>query len=145
MTSISEQLTLYKEFDEIIEYISKLSHGGLPLISIHLAIVRFGYFVWSEAPVQWRVYPVLMIKSKDEWRNSENDGVVSKSIAIRDAECLMQKISAYAYHSHDVDEYYIRQDALMLLELGKHINDKEIEKSANKVLNALDESSSKNE
>ena len=140
MTSISEQITLYKEFDEIIEYISKLSPEGLPLISIHLAIVRFGYFVWSEAPVQWRVYPVLMIKSEDEWRNLEND--VSKSIAIRDAECLLQKISAYDYHSHDMDEYYIRQDALMLLELGKYINDEEIEKKAK---NVLDDLSSKNE
>lgn len=145
MTSISEQLTLYKEFDEIIEYISKLLPKGLPLISIHLAIVRFEYFVWSEAPVQWRIYPVLMIKSEDEWRNSENDSAVSKSIAIRDAECIMQKISAYAYHPHDVDEYYIRQDALMLLELSKYINDEEIGKSANKVLNALDELSSKND
>ena len=48
-----------------------------------------------------------MIKSEDEWRNSENDGAVSKSVAIRDAECIMQKISAYVYHPHGVDEYYI--------------------------------------
>ena len=86
-----------------------------------------------------------MIKSEDEWRNSENDGAVSKSVAMRDAECIMQKISAYVYHPHGVDEYYIKQDALMLLELSKYINDEEIEKSANKVLNALDELSSKND
>lgn len=146
MTSICEQLTLYKEFDEIIEYIRKLRQEGFPLISIHLAIVRFGYHVWSESPVQWRVYPVVIINSEDEWRNSENHSKVSKSIAIRDAVCLMQKISAYVHHSHDVDEYYIRQDASTLLELSKYINDEDIEKSANRILAALDElSNSKSE
>ena len=139
MTSISEQIALYKEFDEIIEYISKLPQGGFPPISIHLVIVRFGYHVWSESPVQWRVYPVVMIDSEDEWRNSENDSAVTKSIAIRDTVCLMQKISAYAHHPHDVDEYYIRKDALTLLELSKCINDETIEKCANRILTALDE------
>lgn len=142
ITSISDQLTLFEEFDKIVEFVCGLERGEFPLISIHLAIVRFGYHVWSESPIQWRVYPIIMINSEDEWRNSENDSAVSKSIAIRDAVYLMQRISAYAYHSHDVDEYYIRQDALKLLELSKYIDDEDIERSANKILTALDELSS---
>ena len=85
------------------------------------------------------IYPVVMIDSDDEWRNSKNDSAVIKSIAIRDAECLIQKIYAYAQHPHKMDEYYIKQDALTLLELSKYINDEDIEKSANSILTALDE------
>lgn len=139
IASISDQLTLLEEFDKIVKYVCSLSQGGFPFISIHLSIVRFGYYVWSEAPVRWRVYPVVIINPEDEWRNLENDIVISKSIAIRDAVCLMQKISSYAHPTHDVDEYYIRQDALRLLELSKYIDDENIEKSASKILAALDE------
>lgn len=140
ITSISEQLTLLDEFDKIVKYICDLPQGEFPLISIHLSIVRFGYYIWSESPVQWRVYPAVIINPEDEWRNSENNNVISQSIAIRDAVCLMQKIATYAHH--DVDEYYVRQDALRLLELSKYIDDEDIEKSAYKILIALDELSS---
>lgn len=142
ITSISEQLTLLEEFDKIVKYVCDLPQGGFPLISIHLSIVRFGYHMWSESPVQWRVYPAIIINPEDEWRNLENDSGISKSIAMRDAVCLMQKISSYAHHSYNVDKYYIRQDALRLLELSNYIDDKNIEKSANNILTALDELSS---
>lgn len=141
ITSISEPLALLDEFDKIVKYICDLPQGEFPLISIHLSIVRFGYYIWSESPMQWRVYPAVIINPEDEWRNSENDNAICQSIAIRDAVCLMQKIASYAHH--DVDEYYVRQDALRLLELSKYIDDEDIEKSANKVLAALDELSSK--
>ena len=139
ITSISEQLTLLEEFDKLIKYICDLPKGGFPLISIHLSIVRFGYYIWSESPVQCRVYPAVIINPEDEWRNSTNDSVIFKSIAIRDAVCLMQKISYYARHAHSVDEHYVRQDALKLLELSKYIDDEDIEKSANEILTALNE------
>lgn len=139
MTAVFDQLTLFSEFDKIIEYIGELPKEGFSLISVHLAIVRFGYYVWSEAPVQWRIYPVVIINSEDDWRNADIDNVISKSVAIRDAVYLMQKISAYAHHTHNVDEDYIKEDALRLLEISKYIDDKDIEKSANKILVALDE------
>lgn len=56
--------------------------------------------------MQCRVYPAVIINPEDEWRNSENDKVISKSIAIRDAVCLMQKLSSYARHTHDVGAGY---------------------------------------
>lgn len=134
-----------EEFSKIIKFVCDLPKGEFPLISVHLSIVHFGYHIWSESPVQCRVYPAVIINPEDEWRNSENDKVISKSIAIRDAVCLMQKLSSYARHTHDVDEYYVRQDALRLLEISKYIDDEDIEKSANKILAALDElNSSKN-
>lgn len=96
--------------------------------------------------MQWRIYPVVIINPEDEWRNSKNDSVISQSIAIRNAVCLMKKISSYTHYTHNVDEYYVRQDTLKLLELGKYINNKNIEKSASEILNALNElSRSKNE
>lgn len=145
ITSISEKIALLEEFSKIIKFVCDLPKGEFPLISVHLSIVHFGYHIWSESPVQCRVYPAVIINPEDEWRNSENDKVISKSIAIRDAVCLMQKLSSYARHTHDVDEYYVRQDALRLLEISKYIDDEDIEKSANKILAALDElNSSKN-
>lgn len=138
MTVVSDQLTLCSELDKVIECIGELPKEGFSLISVHLAIVRFGYYVWSEAPVQWRVYPVVVINSEDDWRNADIDDAISKSVAIRDAVYLMKKISAYGYHNHNVDEYYIRKDALRLLELSRYIDDKDMEMSANKILTALD-------
>lgn len=137
MTAISDQVVMFSAFDNVVDQISALSQENITLVSVHLSIVRYGHYVWNESPIQWRTYPVVLVNSEDERRNNEIDDVISKGVAIRDAKYLMNRIYNYANHPHNLDELYIKEDALQLLKLSKYIGDKSIENFAAKVLTAL--------
>lgn len=143
MTSMSNQETMFSAFDNVIDHIRELPQEELPLVSVHLSIVRYKHYVWNESPVQWHIYPVILINAEDNWRNTEIDDAISRSVAIRDAIYLMQRISYYVQQTHNLDEYYIKKDALKVLELSKYIGDKDMDKFANTVLSALNRENEK--
>jgi len=138
MTSIWDQSVLFSEFDKVIERIGALPQEGLPIVSVHLAIVRFGYRKWSESPIHWRMYPVVLIYPEDACRNQEIDNVISKSIATRDAIYLVRRMAIYAHHTYSLDESYIREDASKLLKLSVYIGDEDMLKIAQSILKAID-------
>ncbi|MCM1494231.1 MAG: hypothetical protein NC089_00345 [Bacteroides sp.] len=137
ITSICDQETMFSSFDDIIDLISELPDEETPLISIHLAIVRFGYYVWDESPVQWRVYPAVIISSEDERRNMEITDVVSKSVASWDISHLMLKTAFYSRYNYSLNKNYIKEDVLKLIELSEYTDNEIITNYVNYFLDTV--------
>jgi tetratricopeptide (TPR) repeat protein len=134
LTISSDEEKIYAQYDDIIDYLDKLSSEYDNLVYVDFAIIQFKYFIWSESPKQDKIYPAILIKPRNEFENRKIDTAIKNSIYKRDITSIILDIKFMSEFKNDSDIEFLIKKEETLLELAKKTQDTELINNTKDVL-----------